>query len=55
MDGPSELWALPLFGDRKPFLVVKPRTGGLDEPTFSPDGKWIAYNSNESGRFEVYL
>jgi serine/threonine-protein kinase len=24
-------------------------------PTFSPDGRWIAYDSNESGRFEVYV
>jgi Tol biopolymer transport system component len=53
--GSTELWALPLDGDRKPFLVVKSRSGRIDEPTFSPDGKWIAYNSDESGRFEVYL
>jgi len=26
-----------------------------DEPHFSPDGKWIAYNSNESGSSEVYV
>ena len=25
------------------------------EPTFSPDGRWIAYQSNESGTFEVYV
>jgi Tol biopolymer transport system component len=25
------------------------------EPSFSPDGKWIAYTSNESGKFEVYV
>jgi hypothetical protein len=24
-------------------------------PSFSPDGRWLAYESNESGRFEVYL
>ena len=24
-------------------------------PAFSPDGKWLAFTSNESGRFEVYL
>ena len=24
-------------------------------PAFSPDGRWITYNSNESGRFEVYV
>ncbi len=25
------------------------------EPAFSPDGRWIAYSSNESGRYEVYV
>jgi Tol biopolymer transport system component len=25
------------------------------EPTFSPDGRWLAYASNESGRYEVYV
>jgi len=24
-------------------------------PSFSPDGKWVAYSSNESGRWEVYV
>ena len=49
-----DLWALPLFGDRKPFPVVQTRFDERDAQ-FSPDGKWIAYQSNESGRFEVYL
>jgi hypothetical protein len=26
-----------------------------EEPQFSPDGKWVAYQSNESGRNEVYV
>ena len=48
-----DLWALPLEGDKKPFPVV--RTSFV-EPygQFSPDGKWVAYQSNESGRAEVY-
>lgn len=49
-----DIWALPLFGDRKPFSVVS--TQFLDSsPAISPNGKWIAYHNNESGRFEVYL
>jgi hypothetical protein len=50
----SDLWALPLVGDRKPFLVVQT---GFDEVhgQFSPDGRWLAYSSNESGRYEVYI
>ena len=48
-----DLWALPLDGDRKPFPVV--RTDFVEAfGQFSPDGKWIAYQSNESGQVEVY-
>jgi Tol biopolymer transport system component len=50
----TELWTLPLFGDRKavPYLQTGfNQTGGR----FSPDGKWIAYVSNESGKNEVYV
>ena len=36
----------------QPFLETQFREGG---PVFSPDGKWIAYVSDESGRFEVYV
>ncbi|HLZ42257.1 MAG TPA: protein kinase [Candidatus Sulfotelmatobacter sp.] len=54
--GNTELWALPLQGERKPFVVV-PRS----ENTFtalgrlSPDGHWLAYASNESGAPQVYV
>src|SRR5579864_9191271 len=50
----SDLYVLPLFGDRKPipqllspFLKVWPE--------FSPDGKWLAYASEETGRLEIYV
>jgi Tol biopolymer transport system component len=46
--------ALPLTGDRKPFPVVK-HAGVVDEPEFSPDGRWVAYNADDSGRHEVYV
>jgi hypothetical protein len=49
-----DLWALPLEGTRKPFPVVQSRFNE-DEGQFSPDGRWIAYRSNESGRDEVYV
>jgi serine/threonine-protein kinase len=35
----------------RPFLVTPYLEG---QPDFSPDGRWIAYTSNDSGRFEVY-
>ena len=48
-----ELWTLPLFGDRKPTPYLQ--TGfGEDRAQFSPDGKWIVYESSESGKSEVY-
>jgi hypothetical protein len=46
--------ALSLDGDRKPRPLVQTK---FDEGSakFSPDGKWVAYSSNESGRPEVYV
>ena len=48
-----DIWVLPM-GDRKaqPFLRTR-----FDEsvPRFSPDGHWLAYVSNESGRYEIYV
>jgi eukaryotic-like serine/threonine-protein kinase len=50
----TDVWALPLFGDRKPFPVVQ--TPGVDYyGMFSADGKWVAYVSDESGRAEMYV
>jgi eukaryotic-like serine/threonine-protein kinase len=50
----TDLWVLPLEGDKKPFRFVGPefnqRVGH-----FSPDGRWVAYVSDESGRDEVYV
>jgi eukaryotic-like serine/threonine-protein kinase len=53
-DAGWDLWALPTFGDGKPFLVLRTpfnEAGGV----FSPDGRFIAYMSNESGRQDVYV
>src|SRR2546425_3631907 len=49
-----DLWALPIQGERKPFPVVQTDFEERDGQ-FSPDGKWIAYQSNESGRVEVII
>jgi serine/threonine-protein kinase len=57
----ADIWTLPMeeaerdhpkVGKPAPFLVTP-----ADErtPMFSPDGRWIAYQSDESGRLEVYL
>ncbi len=54
--GPNNLqvWLAPTVGDRKarPLLVNKFAEAS---PKFSPDGKWLAYCSNESGRPEAYI
>jgi len=50
----TDLWALPLTGERKPLAVVQT---AMEQPggQFSPDSRWLAYESNESGRMEVYV
>src|SRR5262249_9696547 len=49
-----DLWVLPMTGDKKPQPVrVSPFSDF--QGRFSPDGKWIAYVSGESGRNEVYI
>jgi hypothetical protein len=45
---------LPLEGDRTPAAFLA-REFGDEEGIFSPNGRWVAYKSNESGRNEVYV
>jgi Tol biopolymer transport system component len=52
--GSSDIWALPLFGDRKPFPLVQTPFTEMNA-TFSPDGRWFAYQSNESGQTQIYV
>jgi Tol biopolymer transport system component len=49
-----DLFIVPLAGDRKPIPFLNTGFSGA-EGKFSPDGRWIAYVSNESGRDEVYV
>jgi len=48
------IWLLPLQGDRKPLPWLRTRFN-LASPRFSPDGRWIAYESDESGVPEIYM
>jgi serine/threonine protein kinase len=50
----ADLWILPLFGDRKPFPFLQ-TPFAESSGRFSPNGRWIAYNSNESGTNQVYV
>jgi Tol biopolymer transport system component len=49
-----DLWALPLSGEKKP-LEVAHEAFDQDLGRFSPDGRWVAYQSNETGRNEIVL
>ncbi|MGH7536403.1 MAG: hypothetical protein ACREMG_12610, partial [Gemmatimonadales bacterium] len=49
-----DIWVVPVDGDREPRLFLSgPANEGT--PAFSPDGRWLAYTSDESGRIEVYV
>ncbi len=39
----------------EPVVAARTLSGIVDQAQMSPDGKWIAYNANESGRYEVYV
>lgn len=52
--GAGGIFALPLFGDRRPITIADTPFSD-DEPRFSKDGRWVAYNSDESGTYQVYL
>jgi Tol biopolymer transport system component len=50
----QDLWVLPLTGDRRPISFLDTEFGE-EGGQFSPDGHWVAYTSNESGRNEIYV
>ena len=50
----TEIWALPLSGDRKPFPVVQIPSNAI-VPVLSPDGKWVAYASDETGATNLFV
>jgi eukaryotic-like serine/threonine-protein kinase len=49
-----DLWVLPIGGDKKPFPFLRTEFNEEDG-RFSPDGHWIVYASDESGRAEIYV
>jgi Tol biopolymer transport system component len=48
------VWIIPLSGDRKSYPFLKTQFNEA-QGRFSPDGRWVAYVSNESGKNEVYV
>jgi serine/threonine protein kinase/Tol biopolymer transport system component len=49
-----DLRALPLFGERTPFDVARTSFAELNA-RFSPDSRWVAYQSTETGQSEIYV
>jgi hypothetical protein len=52
--GKISVWVLPLTGDQKPYVFVETQFDS-QIAMFSPDGRWVAYVSNDSGKAEVYV
>jgi len=53
-ESPPGIFALPLSGEAKPIAVVTSKFIN-SQPQLSPDGRWLASVSNESGRNEIYV
>jgi Tol biopolymer transport system component len=54
-NGASSLVVVPLAGDRKPWTFLSSSKGLPPFVAFSPDSHWMAYESTESGRAEIYV
>lgn len=50
----DDLWVLPLSGNRMPIPFLHSGFAEMDA-RFSPDGQWIVYESDESGKYEIYV
>jgi eukaryotic-like serine/threonine-protein kinase len=53
-DARWEIWVVPMQGARAPVAVVR-EAFDARQAKFSPDGRWIAFESNRSGAFEIYV
>ena len=53
--GSQSLWLFPVAGERKPVPILSTSEFLSAEGRLSPDGKWVAYVSRESGTAEVYV
>ncbi len=50
----SYIWMLPIEGEREAYPFLRSPFNEV-WPNFSPDGRWLAYASDESGRYEIYV
>jgi Tol biopolymer transport system component len=54
MGGSPDVWVLPLFGDRKPIAIAQTPSFEVNG-VMAPNGRWIAYQSNETGIGEIFV
>ena len=54
LGGAGDVWYVPVTGEKKPIPILQTPFAEVF-PQVSPDGKWLAYQSNETGRAEIYL
>jgi serine/threonine protein kinase/Tol biopolymer transport system component len=52
--GANQIWILPLTGGAKPYPFIQGNYEALN-PAISPDSKWLAFTSNETGHNEIYV
>ncbi|MBZ5579744.1 MAG: hypothetical protein LAP40_24575 [Acidobacteriia bacterium] len=50
----ADIWVMPMTGDRKPAVYLQTQFDENDA-VFSPDGRFVAYDSNASGMSEIYV
>ena len=58
LDGPGrkgDIWILPLTGERKPVPFIQTPQFDENHAQFSPDGRFVAYDSDELGKRQVYV
>jgi len=53
-DTAQNVWLLPATGDKKPTPLIRGPVRDIGGP-ISPDGRWMAYAADDSGRFEIYV
>ena len=53
-DASADIWVLPMTSERRPVQFLHAEASAFDAQ-FSPDARWVAYTSRESGRNEVYV
>jgi len=49
-----DIWAVPMFGDRKEYLLMNSPFEEFN-PQLSPNGRWLAYASDETGDYQIYV